>query len=352
MRVLLTGALGNVGSHTILELVRAGHQVRAFDLATGPNRKRARALPSGVELAWGNMTDQASLVRALEGVEHVLHLAAVIPPHSDVDPALAYRVNVGGMRRLIHALQQGAPRAAITFCSTAAVYGRNLEVEGPRRADEPLHPEDSYGRQKVECEELLRASGLPFCIFRLGVTPPVSGASFDPFVFEFHPRTRVEFTHPEDVALALARAVGNHELFGRTLLIAGGVPNRYLYRDWLNEALENVGVGRLPLEAFGDRAYLTDWMDTTESQARLSYQRRSYADYLGEIARGVGPARHLLRALRPLVQGYLLGQSPYYRANLARPLDPQGPQDAQGAARAPARPERAAREPSHDAQLS
>jgi nucleoside-diphosphate-sugar epimerase len=350
MRVLLTGALGNVGSHTIHELVRAGHQVRALDLATKLNRKRARSLPPGVELAWGNMTDEASLARAAQGVEHVLHLAAVIPPLSDADPALAYRVNVGGMRRLLRALQDEAPGATVTFCSTAAVYGRNLEVEGPRGADEALHPEDSYGRQKAECEQILRASGQPFSIFRLGVTPPVSGAGFDPFVFKFHPYTRVEFTHPEDVALALARSVGNREILGRTLLIAGGAHNRYLYRDWLNEALERVGVGRFPLEAFGERAFYTDWMDTTESQARLSYQRRSYADYLDEITRGVGPARHLVRALRPLVQAYLLAQSPYYRANLGKPLTPLRVEAALRTASK--QPERTAREPGQDAQLS
>ena len=351
MRVLLTGALGNVGSHTLLELARSGHEVRAFDLPTKPNRKRAASLPRGVDMVWGNMADEASLARAVEGVHHVLHLAAVIPPHSDVDPALAYRVNVGGLRRLLRALSARAPNAAVTFCSTAAVYGRNLEVQGPRRADEALQPEDSYGLQKMECEQILRSSGQPFSIFRLGVTPPVSGARFDPFVFKFHPYTRVEFTHPADVALALTRSVGNRELFGRTLLIAGGPHNRYLYRDWLNLALENVGVGRLPLEAFGDRAFYTDWMDSTESQALLSYQRLNYADYLREIAAGVGVATLFVRALRPLVQAYLLGQSPYYQVNLAKPLEqPATAAEREVAARVQG--ERAARESGQDAALS
>jgi nucleoside-diphosphate-sugar epimerase len=242
-----------------------------------------------------------------------------------VEPALAYRVNVGGMRRLLRAVETRAPKAALTFASTAAVYGRNLEVQGPRQADEALHPEDSYGLQKMECEQILRSSGLPFSIFRLGVTPPVSGAGFDPFVFKFHPYTRVEFTHPEDVALALARSVGNRELFGRTLLIAGGAHNRYLYRDWLNEALERVGVGRLPLEAFGERAFYTDWMDTSESQRLLSYQRKNYADYLQEIERGMGLGKWFVRALRPLVQAYLLDRSPYYQANLTKQLAPRAP---------------------------
>jgi nucleoside-diphosphate-sugar epimerase len=318
MRVLLTGAFGSVGRCTLDALLAAGHHVRCFELPSKAAKKLAARYTGKVELAWGDIRRPSSVAAAVEGVEHVLHLAAVIPPGSDVDPALAYHVNVGGLRNLLEASRTA--RAPITFCSTGAVYGRNLQVAGPRSADEPLHPEDSYGRQKAECEAILRASDVPHSIFRLGVTPPASGAGFDPFVFEFHPYTRVEFSHPEDVARALARSVGNREVLGRTLLIAGGAHNRFFYRDWLNLALERAGIGRFPLEAFGPHASLTDWMDTRESQRLLDYQQKSYDDYLDELTRSLGGLRHVTRALAPWIRSHLLAKSPYYQANLRTPL--------------------------------
>src|SRR5690349_16069945 len=108
MRVLLTGALGNVGSHTVSELLAAGHRVRCLDLPTPANQKRARGLSRDVEMVWGDITDPALLARAVEGVEHVLHLAAVIPPHTDVNQTLGYRVNVGGLTRLVAAIKAHA----------------------------------------------------------------------------------------------------------------------------------------------------------------------------------------------------------------------------------------------------
>jgi nucleoside-diphosphate-sugar epimerase len=317
MLVLLTGAFGNVGHFTVDALLAAGHRVRCLELPSKKAKKLAARHAGKVELTWGSIANERFVREALDGVDHVLHVAAVIPPMSDVDPALAYMVNVGGLRHLMAGL--AARPVPITFCSTGAVYGKNLEVPGPRTAHEPLHPEDSYGRQKAECEELLRASGLPYCIFRLGVAPPVDG-SFDPFVFEFHPYTRVEFVHSEDVARALVRSVGNRELLGRTLLVAGGAKNRYFLRDWLNVALERTGVGGFPLEAFGERAFLTDWMDTTEAQALLDFQRKSYDDYLDERVAALGGLRHVTRLLSPWIRSHLLAKSPYYQVNLRTPL--------------------------------
>ncbi|MBS1110720.1 MAG: NAD(P)-dependent oxidoreductase, partial [Anaeromyxobacteraceae bacterium] len=76
MKILLTGPFGNIGSHVIPELLREGHQVRAFDLDNAANRKAARDLGRKVEPAWGDVRDSRAVVRAVEGMDAVLHLAA------------------------------------------------------------------------------------------------------------------------------------------------------------------------------------------------------------------------------------------------------------------------------------
>ncbi|MCB1005323.1 MAG: hypothetical protein KDB35_14155, partial [Acidimicrobiales bacterium] len=131
------------------------------------------------------------------------------------------------------------------------------------------------------------------------------------FVFELHPETRVEFTHPRDVAAALAGTVGNDAVVGRTLNVAGGPDRRAHYRDWLNESLAVMGVAPLPADAFGDRRFYTDWLDTDESQALLGYQQRHYADYLDDIRGLLGPRLAAIRAAAPLVRRFILANSPY-----------------------------------------
>ena len=78
MKVLVTGALGNVGEYTVDALLEEGHDVVAFDVASPRARKIAAQLDERVRLVWGDITDPASLGAALEGVDAVVHLAAIV----------------------------------------------------------------------------------------------------------------------------------------------------------------------------------------------------------------------------------------------------------------------------------
>ena len=92
MKVLVTGALGNVGEYTVDALLAEGHDVVAFDVESSRARKIASQLDERVRLVCGDITDPASLGTALEGADAVVHLAATIAPEKA--PDLARRVNV------------------------------------------------------------------------------------------------------------------------------------------------------------------------------------------------------------------------------------------------------------------
>src|SRR5512135_1913353 len=101
MRVLLTGPFGNIGSHTTAELIRQGHQVRAFDLRTPRTEKVARRFTGQIEIHWGDIRQADKVKAAVEGQDVIVHLAAILPPVSDEQPEEAKQVNVGGTRTLI-----------------------------------------------------------------------------------------------------------------------------------------------------------------------------------------------------------------------------------------------------------
>jgi dTDP-glucose 4,6-dehydratase len=77
MRVLLTGPFGNIGSHTTAELIRQGHQVRAFDLRTLRTEKVARRFAGQIEIRWGDLRDVEAVRAAVQDQEVIVHLAAV-----------------------------------------------------------------------------------------------------------------------------------------------------------------------------------------------------------------------------------------------------------------------------------
>ena len=115
MRVLVTGAFGNLGKPVMEQLIREGHRVRAFDLDTRANRRAARRFGRDLEVVWGTLTDEADVARAVEGQEAVIHLAFVLPylsatgVSSEAEPRWARNVNVGGTRRLLNARARPHP---------------------------------------------------------------------------------------------------------------------------------------------------------------------------------------------------------------------------------------------------
>ena len=319
-RVLVTGACGNIGAHVVETLVPRGYAVRALDLGTGPNRRLARRWGSRVDMRFGSVCDPRAVGPAVSGVDHVIHLAAMTPPQTDIDQAMGYAVNVVGTREVVAACEASPGRPRVTFTSTAAIWGRNDESKGPRRADEEICPSDNYTRQKAECEALLRDSPLDTVILRIAMTPPVTLAAISPFIFDMHPDLRIEFTHPKDQALGIVNSLTHQDrVVGRTLLLGGGAANRYRYREWLNLVFDAMGLPSMPRSAFGEALFLTDWVDSEESQAILDYQRRDLQVYLEDIRHELGPARRVTAHAAPALGRLILAHSRHHATSNGKP---------------------------------
>ncbi|MBT8450922.1 MAG: NAD(P)-dependent oxidoreductase [Deltaproteobacteria bacterium] len=311
-RVLVTGACGNIGANVVDLLLERGYAVRAVDLDSAGCRKTAARWAGRVEMRFGSICDEALVSEVVSGVDHVIHLAAMVPPGTDVDQAAGYAVNVVATRAIIAACEAQARPPRLTFTSTAAIWGRNAEVDGPRRADEAIAPSDNYSRQKAECEAMLRSSSLQTVIFRIAMTPPVAPGALSPFVFDMHPDMRVEFTHPKDQALGIVNSLLVDEVAGRTLCLGGGSRNRYRYREFMNMAFGAMGIPPLPRSAFGDALFLTDWVDSEASQAILDYQRRGADEYFEEVSAELGAARHVMKYIGPTLTPLILAHSRHH----------------------------------------
>lgn len=318
MKVLVTGAFGNIGTSVLRELLNQGHQVRCFDIKNKANEKTARRYGDKIEVVWGDLRKPVQIAGAVHDCDAVIHLAFIIPKlsatgvGSEDRPDFARQINVGGTANLIKAMQDLARPPRMVFASSQAVFGRTQDQPGCRKATDPVQAIDHYTRHKIECEELVKASGLEWTILRLAAAFP-QNLRLDPGMFDVPLDNRIEFAHTLDVGLALANAAGAPGVWGKTLLIGGGRRNQFYYRDLVKIILDDMGIGPLPEEAFSIVPFCTDWLDTEESQALLHYQNHDLKDYTRTLRGLLGFKRGLIRIFRPLARAYLLNKSPYYR---------------------------------------
>jgi UDP-glucose 4-epimerase len=149
MQVLVTGGAGFIGAHTVRALLDAGHAVTVLDdLSTGV----ADQVPEGVRLVRGDVRDQLTVWRSLEGADAVVHLAARSSvPDSFRDPLGVESVNdLGSGTVLDCAWRRGLRR--VVLASSASVYGQG-EV---RHEEQPMAPRSPYAASKVAMEALGR----------------------------------------------------------------------------------------------------------------------------------------------------------------------------------------------------
>jgi len=313
MKVLLTGAFGNIGANAVAAVLEKGHQVRCFDRKTEATEERARRFKDRVEVLWGDLRSQGDVAAAVHGIDVVIHLAFALPPMSEHRPEKAREINVGGTQNILNAMKTLSLPPKIILASSSSVFSINPENPLARTASDPVEPTDNYTQHKLECEQLVRESGLDWAVFRFGVVPRIT-FSLKPWVFNIRLDTHMQFLHPQDVGLALANAMGCDQVWGKTLLIGSGPGSQICYRDFIGALLKAMGVGMLPYEAFSTRPYYTVWMDTSESQRLLNYQRHSFEEFAREMPSLVGHRRYWVRVFRPFYRRNLLKQSPYLQS--------------------------------------
>lgn len=313
MKILLTGAFGNLGMSTLHTLLHQGHQVRCFVTRRNVHRRTARHFAGKIELVQGDIREPADVAKAVQDQEMIIHLAYMLPPYSEEQPALAHAINVDGTRHLLDAARRLAGPPRFLFASSLDVFGYTQHLPPPRKASDPVQATDHYSAHKIACEEMVRTSGLEWAIFRFSDIPPLGLRRPHPIMFRIPLATRFEVIHPYDAGLAIANGVGCEKIWGRILLIGGGRDCQILYRDYVGRMLELMGIGMLPENAFGHEPYCTDWLDSHESQLLLNYQRYTFDDIMQHITRAVGSQRWMTALVSPLARWWLLRMSPFYQ---------------------------------------
>ena len=191
MRVVITGALGHIGSRLIRELAVAwpDSEIVMIDNLATERYASLYNLPEACryEFVEGDVLT-AELIGLFAGADAVVHLAALTNGTRTDFHAQMERVNVAGTERVARAC--AALGIGLLFPSTTSVYGVPHGVVTEDCPEEDLQPQSPYAGWKLQSEELLRSlarqEGLRFVIFRMGtIFGPSVGMRFHTAVNQF-----------------------------------------------------------------------------------------------------------------------------------------------------------------------
>jgi len=156
MRILVTGGAGYVGSTTVPMLLEKGHKVRVLDnLKFGGQGLLPCCQNRNFELMQGDVCDPEAVKKAVEGVDAIIHLAAIVGyPACKKEPQLAQNTNVEGTRVL---LEHRHPDTRFLFASTGSIYGSIPDYVC--NEDTPRAPITLYGETKATAEQMVIEAG-------------------------------------------------------------------------------------------------------------------------------------------------------------------------------------------------
>ena len=170
MRVLVTGATGFIGGNLARQLCQRGYEVRAL---VRPGSNTLTIDGTGVRRIPGDILDQESVARAIQGCEAVFHCAAMYTFWTR-DPGIVHRTNVEGTETVLRAaLQEGVSR--VVYTSTVSTIGLSTGGLGTEETPvEPGHLVGNYKRSKYQAEQValsMACEGLPVVV--VNPTAPV-----------------------------------------------------------------------------------------------------------------------------------------------------------------------------------
>ena len=328
LKILITGAFGNIGKAVIEEAHKRNHEIIVFEKDNKKTRKDAQKYRNKVEeVIFGDIRNFEDVKKAVQESETVIHLAAIIPPTSKRHRELTMDINYGGTVNLITAIKQTKQNIPFIFTSSASVMGPTQLQDGIVGRNDPLVITGNYEESKIKCEDFLKNNADNFLVFRLaGVLPTFSALSFVaafPFleeIFDMHHDMRLEMIMAEDVATALVTGAeklksGNTQK-NQAYILGGGEKNGWQLRggEFLSRLFGSLSVP-LPGQKYFTQdinSYHLDWYDTKEAQQEFDYQNHTFDEYLKRIKKTFRIFKLPIIVFRKIIIKKLVKMSPYY----------------------------------------
>jgi UDP-glucose 4-epimerase len=235
MRALVTGANGFLGRHVVRALLDRGIEMRA--VVRPAASLEALGWLSSVDVFRADLRTSRDLARAFEGVDVLIHLAAVVSGTEEAQ----FAGTVAGTERLLEGMAASACRRLV-LCSSFSVYNysatrRTLDEDSPLHEVQDVYTRDGYTIAKWWQERVTRryaeTHGWDLTVLRPGFIwgrdhgyLAALGQQFGRHHLVIGPRTRIPMTHVENCADVFALAAADPRAGGKTLNVVDGPGER------------------------------------------------------------------------------------------------------------------------------
>ena len=301
MKIALTGVTGNMGKQALNECLKIPDT--EYRLLVLPDDKRVKQIRkehkkelNRIEIIYGNIADKSVCERLVNGVDYVVNMAAVIPPHSDQYPQKAIECNEVGVGVLVNAIEQCSPQPKFIHISTVALYGNRNEKHMWGRVGDPLliSPFDLYSLTKMRGEfKVLESDIKTKTVIRQTAmlhSNMLSDNMSDGLMFHTCFNAPLEWATAEDSGLLIANIIRQDieqdlgdKFWGKVFNLGGGLVNCVTGYDVLNDGFEIIGgtVKNFFEPNFNaTRNFHGVWFyDSKALDDMFHYQRQSTADF-------------------------------------------------------------------------
>lgn len=303
-RIFLTGASGNMGQATLVELLKKPDQfqVSALSLATDKDRRiLAPYQKQGLKVIWGDLTCYEDVLRGVSGSDYVLHVGGLVSPLADTMPELTLKVNVGGAENIVRAIksQPDPDRIRLVYIGTVAQTGnRPVPIHWGRVGDPiKISTFDTYALSKTIAERTIIDSGLRnwVSLRQTGIARMAASEPLDPIIFHTTLDGVLEWITPRDSGRLLANICGDcvpDDFWGNIYNIGGGKPNRLTNLELFELLLGATGVQDLQ-EIFDPNWFATQnfhgqWFsDSDLLESLVPYRSQTLEEYVQDQAKRV-----------------------------------------------------------------
>ena len=299
-KVLLTGASGSMGGEAFKELLRRRDRYDTVILLR-PSVKNKQAFAqyegqAGLRIIWGDLCNFDDVLEAINGVDHVLHPAALIAPEADQNPPLCTRINCGGTENIIAAIKQqpnNGENVRFVYVGSVAEYGDRLPPIHMVKVGDPLKPSvgDFYATTKIAAEKAVIESGLKYwaVMRQTYIAIPNALSLMDPIMFHQPVNTHIELITDEDAGYGLVQTIeAPDEFYGGVYNMGGGPSCRVVFKAYLEHMMKLFGLGDyrkiMPLNWFAIRNFHCCWYeDSYVLNEYLGHWRHSLQDHYRQV---------------------------------------------------------------------
>jgi len=288
---LVTGGAGFIGSHLAEELIRRGQRVRVADSFITGRRENLDVIP-GAEFFEGDLADVTFAEKACDGIDYVLHQAAIPSvPRSVDDPITSNRANITATLSVLDAARRAGVKRLV-YAGSSSAYGDTPTL--PKHEDMPTAPKSPYALQKLVGEQYCRmftdlygfetVTTRYFNVFGPRQDPgsPYSGvislfataipAGKRPIIYGDGEQTR-DFTYIANVVDGVLRACESPKAAGEVINVATGL--RISLNDLLRVLNKLVGTNVQPIYKEPRAGDVRDSQaDISKAKALLDYSPR------------------------------------------------------------------------------